>query len=263
VFTGARAAPTPAVEQILDAEQAFAQAVAQTGIVAAFRRFAAPDAVLFTADPTPAAVALTTARWPGELSWRAQFVGVAGSGDLAFSAGPSLLKTGGESVGGFYLTVWRRLPDRSWRFVLDHGVDMPAAIFAAAPQPLTVVQTEPPPGPPSQEGVREADGALNLGLMRQAGTAFEARLDDQAILIRTNRPVAVGKRRALTLVQSAPPIVEAYTLGAGLSADGTFGYAYGRARWSMTSAMQTGYYVRVWRSTPQGWRLLAEQLAER
>jgi ketosteroid isomerase-like protein len=269
-----RPAPTPAQvpapvgqpsasQQIVETERAFAQAVAQSGIAAGFRQFAAPGAVMFLPDPVPAGPVLERAQWPGELFWRPQFVAVAGSGDLAFAAGPSLAKAAGKTSGGFYLTIWKRGPDGAWKFVLDHGVDMPPAVFAAPPQPVTTLNAEPPAGQASTEGMREADGALDEALPKGAGAAFAARLDDQAILARMNRPVAVGKKRALALAEDSPPILEAQTLGGALSADGAFGYMYGRARWFAKGGAQPGYYVRVWRSTPQGWRLLADHLAER
>lgn len=252
-----------AVQQIDDAERAFAQAVALSGIVQGFRQFASPEAVMFLPDPTPALPALTDAHWAGELLWRAQYIGVAASGDLAFSAGPSLLRGAGRPSGGFYLTIWRRQPDGGWKFVLDHAADMPAAVWGLAPKTLTTVSTEPPPGPPSNEGMREADGALNVALPKGAEAAFAQRLDDQIILMRTLRPVAQGRRKALALVSDSPPILEATTLGGSRSMDGGFGYTYGRARWSGATGPVVGYYVRVWRATPQGWRLLADQLTER
>ena len=258
------AAPLPpAVQQIDDTERAFAQAVAQGGIAPGFRQFAAPDAVMFLPDPTPAGPALASARWPGELFWRARYVGVAASGDMAFSAGPSLLKGAGKASGGFYLTIWRRQPDGTWKFVLDQGADQPPGIWDAPPRPLVALGADPVTGPPSNEGMREADGALNVALPRGAADAFNARLDDQGILVRTMKPVARGRRRAVALVADSPPILEAFTLGGSRSMDGGFGYTYGRARWSGLAGPQVGYYVRVWRATPQGWRLLADQLAER
>ena len=253
----------PAVQQIDDVERAFALAVSQSGMVQAFRQFAAPDAVMFLPDPTPAGPALASARWAGDLVWRPQYVGVAASGDLAFSAGPSLLRGAGRPLGGYYLAVWRRQPDGGWKYVLDHAADMPAVVWRAPPRPPAAVNTEPPPGPPSDEGMREADGSLNVALPKGAAAAFAARLDDQAVLMRTMRPVAQGRGKALTLVSDSPPILEALTLGGSRSSDGSLGYTYGRARWSGPEGPQAGYYVRVWRATPQGWRLLADQLTER
>jgi len=125
------------------------------------------------------------------------------------------------------------------------------------------VNTEPPPGAPSNEGMREADASLNAALPKGAAAAFAARLDDQALLVRAMRPVAQGRAKALTLVSDSPPILEAVTLGGSRSMDGSLGYTYGRARWSGAAGPQAGNYVRVWRATPQGWRLLADQLTER
>jgi ketosteroid isomerase-like protein len=257
-------APAPAaVQQIDDVEHAFAQVVAQSGIAAGFRQFAAPDALMFMPDPVPAGPQLAGARWPGELLWRAQFIGVAPSGDLAFSAGPSLLRGNGRPSGGYYMAVWRRQPDGGWKFVIDHAVDMPPSVWRAQATPVVVIDTDPPPGAPSNEGMREADGALNVALPKGAEAAFSARLDEEALLVRDRWPVAQGRRKALALVAEAPPVLEAVTLGGSRSMDGSFGYTWGRARWSGPAGPQAGYYVRVWRATPGGWRLIADHLAER
>jgi ketosteroid isomerase-like protein len=255
--------PNAAVRQIEQTELAFSQAVAQGGIAQGFRQYAGPGAIMFLPDPVAAGPALRTAHWPGELVWRTQFIGVAPSGDLAFSAGPSVLKTAGKSEGGFYLTIWKRGPDGSWLFALDHGVDMPAAIFEASPQPVTVLSVDPATRPDPSQGLREADAALDMALSKGPAAGFEAWLDDQAVVARTNRPVASGRHKALKLLAEAPPILEAQLLDAGLSSDGLLGYTYGKARWSTSAGMQQGFYVRVWRTTGQGWRLLVDHLAER
>ena len=255
--------PSAAVRQIEQTELAFAQAVSQTGIGPGFRKYAGPKAIMFLPDPTPAGPYLQTARSPGELLWRVQYIGVAPSDDLAFSLGPSLYKAAGKAEGGFYLTIWKRGPDGTWGFVLDHGVDMPAALFEAPPQPLTVFAIDAAARPDQSQGLREADAALDMGLSRGPSAAFDSRLDDMALVVRANRPVALGRRKALKLLADAPEILEASLLDAGLSADGLLGYTYGKARWSAAAGMQQGYYVRVWRNTGQGWRLLVDHLAER
>jgi hypothetical protein len=256
--------PNTAVRQIQQTELAFAQAVSQTGIAAGFRKYAGPGAIMFLPDPMPAVPYLLTARSPGELTWRAQYVGVAPSDDLAFSLGPSLYRAAGKAEGGFYLTIWKRGPDGAWLFALDHSVDMPAVLFEGPPAAPTILAIDPVAKPDESQGLREADAGLDMGLSKEpTPTVFEPRLDDQALVVRANRPVASGKRRALKLLAEAPPIVEAQLMGAGLSADGLLGYTYGKARWTTATGMQPGYYVRVWRDTSQGWRLLVDHLAER
>ena len=256
--------PGAAARQIQQAELAFAKAVSQTGIAAGFRRYAAPGAIMFAPDPVPAIPYLQAAHSPGELTWRAQYIGVAPSDDLAFSLGPSLYKAAGKTEGGFYLTIWKRGPAGDWLFALDHSVDMPAAAFEAPPAPAVILTIDPAAKPDQSQGLREADAGLDMGLSKgPTPMAFEPRLDDQALVVRANRPVASGKRKALRLLGEAPPIVEAQLLSAGLSADGLLGYTYGKARWTTASGMQPGYYVRVWRNTGQGWRLLVDHMAER
>lgn len=261
---GAAGPPSqPPARQIDAAERAFALAVAQSGIAAGFRQFAAPDAVMFLPDPTPAAAQLNGARWAGDLQWRTQYVAVSPGGDMAFSAGPSVLRAAGRASVGYYLSVWRRQPDGGWKFVVDHGVDMPAAAWTEARQTLSIIDIGASAGPVSDEGMREADGSLNAALPKGAVDAFAARIDDQALVVRGNRPAAFRRRAALALVADSPPILEAFTLNGARSSDGTFGYTYGRARIVGSAGPQVGYYVRVWRATPKGWRLLADHLGER
>jgi ketosteroid isomerase-like protein len=262
------AAPAPlsqraAARQIEQTELAFAQTVAQVGIGPGFRKYAGPGAVMFTPDPSPAGPYLQTVRSPAQLVWRPQYVGVAPSDDLAFSLGPSLYKVAGRSSGGFYLTIWKRGPDGAWLFALDHGVDMPAAIYDAPPQPLTVIAIDPQARPDQSQGLREADAALDADLSNGPSRAYASWLEDEALVVRTNRPMASGRRRALKLIAEAPAILEAQLLSGGVSTDGVLGYAYGKARWSTPAGIQLGYYVRVWRNTGQGWRLLVDHLAER
>src|SRR3954447_127386 len=100
----ARAAdPAP----VIAAERAFAADAAKHGIKASFMRWSAPDAVIFAPDPvSPRAY---YARWkqagPDVLQWRPVFAGLAASGDLGFTTGPSTLN---GAAGGHYFTVWAR-----------------------------------------------------------------------------------------------------------------------------------------------------------
>jgi hypothetical protein len=102
-----------------------------------------------------------------------------------------------------------------------------------------------------------------MDLTHQVADAFASRLDRQPVIVRSNHPVATRKRRILRLLSMAPQIQDAQIISAGLSADGILGYTYGKARWMGASGMQQAYYVRVWRNSGQGWRLLVDHLAER
>jgi hypothetical protein len=113
------AAAQPAVTAV-EAERAFAAEAQKAGQWTAFRKYAAPQAIMFTpqagnaqewlkdkADP-PVAVFW----WPGRSY-------VSCDGGTAINTGP-WVRQWGKSVG-YFTTVWQRQADGSWKWLLDHG----------------------------------------------------------------------------------------------------------------------------------------------
>jgi ketosteroid isomerase-like protein len=265
----ARAAePVPALQaaaahQIETTEQGFAQTVSQLGLGSGFRKYAAPGAIIFSPDPTPAGYYPQIARPAGEMVRRPLFVGVAPSGDLAFSLGASADKQVGKAGSGLYITLWKHGADGGWQFVLDRVAETAAPPLEGLSPPPVILGIDPMAKPDLAQGLREADVGLDMDLSRDNPDAFASRLDDQAVVVRANRSPASTKRRVLKLLASSPSITDARLLSAALSADGVLGYTYGKARWMTGAGPQQGYYVRVWRNVGQGWRLLVDHLAER
>jgi ketosteroid isomerase-like protein len=113
-------------------EDAFC-AMAQTqGLLAAFQHFAAPDVAFIDTDPRkwhgPAAVLERIGPdQPGvKLTWSASFTDVSDDGTLGYNYGRYEVRhtgaDGKESVHtGWFLTIWKRQPDGSWRYVMDNG----------------------------------------------------------------------------------------------------------------------------------------------
>lgn len=117
-------------QEVLDAEQRFALMAADSGIEAAFIRFAAPEAVMkrgnrLVSGRDSIIAYMEKERQPGvKLTWDADFVDVSESGDLAYTFG-RYIYTFPDSSGaikqqeGIFHTVWKRQPDRKWKFVWD------------------------------------------------------------------------------------------------------------------------------------------------
>lgn len=128
----AAAAPQTAV----DAERAFAAQAQTEGQWTAFRAWAAPEGIMFDGGPKNAHDMLKGWKdppvpvmwWPGR-SW------VSCDGGLAVNTGP-WLRRGGTAQGTF-TTVWRRLPDGSWKWLSDNGRDTPRPV-AAGDEPKVV-----------------------------------------------------------------------------------------------------------------------------
>lgn len=124
-----RVANATAKEQVIAAERAFAQAMADRDPMA-FASFLADDAVFFS-GPTPlrgkAAVAGFWMRFftdkEAPFSWEPDEVEVLESGALAHSSGP-VRDRSGKPVSRFN-SIWRLESPGVWRVVFDKGSPLP------------------------------------------------------------------------------------------------------------------------------------------
>lgn len=118
--------------EIAATEAAFSAMAQEKGVLAAFEHFAAPDVAFVDTDPRQfrglAAVRRRLGDTPPDLklSWSALFVDVSDDGTLGYDYGRYEARRPGpdgkEIVrGGFFLTIWKRQPDGSWRYVMDNG----------------------------------------------------------------------------------------------------------------------------------------------
>ncbi len=117
------------------ADRAFADRAARDGASAAFAAYADRAAVTFPASGEllhgPAEIEASLAGQPG-LAWHWYPVAsvTAGSGDLGLTIGQSeivdTVSAGRPSSFGKYLTIWRREPGGSPRYILDAGNGRPA-----------------------------------------------------------------------------------------------------------------------------------------
>lgn len=113
------------------ADLAFSRLAGDSTAALAFERFAAPEAVTFGGgilNNGPAAIRRTLEGGPPSAwSWHPVLAGAAASGDLGFTVGESLIKVEGSPASyGKYLTIWRRRPNGSVRFLTDGGNARPA-----------------------------------------------------------------------------------------------------------------------------------------
>jgi ketosteroid isomerase-like protein len=122
--------------QVRAADSSFSDLSYRMGAAFAFSNTAAADAVVF-GDPQlvvgPRAIDeyLEARAGQSSLVWQPVLAWVAGSRDLGFTVGEST-STGRGSSGaavqrsGKYLTVWKRQPDGTWKFVVDGGNRSPS-----------------------------------------------------------------------------------------------------------------------------------------
>jgi ketosteroid isomerase-like protein len=133
-----------AVEELLDADRAFAAMAQRAGVPAAFAHYAADESFQFNPGAEPAqgrdAVARSWSDWPegARLEWAPAYAQVSSRGDMGWTWGRSVTtRPDGSTRTARYLTVWRRNFDGDWRFVADIGVEgppLPAPPLAAPPR---------------------------------------------------------------------------------------------------------------------------------
>lgn len=119
------------LRELMDTEREFSDSVG-TNVAAAFGEFAAPDAAKLEGGSEyafgPAAIAkLFGTPPPGALgpAWLPEWGGVAASGDLGFTLGPSWPRAAGkvqtppDPIRGRYFTIWQRQANGAWRYLVD------------------------------------------------------------------------------------------------------------------------------------------------
>lgn len=124
--------------EIATTESAFSAMAQEKGLLAAFEHFAAPDVAFVATDPRrwrgPDAVREHLKDVPSDMkiTWSAMFIDVSDDGTLGYDYGRYESRRPGpdgkDSIrGGFFLTIWKRQPNGTWRYVMDHGApDLPS-----------------------------------------------------------------------------------------------------------------------------------------
>ncbi|HMA50175.1 MAG TPA: DUF4440 domain-containing protein [Magnetospirillaceae bacterium] len=110
-----------------EADRAFAALSARQGPNAAFQAFAAPDVTLLNAAQPHTTPEQLGKRFPPDLriAWEPDEAVISAGGDLGYTMGHATITRADKSEKSRYLTVWRKQPDGSWKFILDGGVPQP------------------------------------------------------------------------------------------------------------------------------------------
>jgi len=274
---GAPTYPNGTLEDLFNAERAFAHDATERGMRAAFLDHFATDGVDFRPGPGVMRERVLARPAPADplallLDWAPQAGAVARSGDLGFTTGPFSLSSPRDpkvpTRYGYFLSVWKR-ENGQWRVAADAGVFTPAAPPPETPAPGSAAQASA-----SLRSVPMFDrgGADALLAIEREGRSLDPDpsaagvpsyfelLDNSVRLLREGSYALVGAdavRKALAVTGRRIFWTPA---AAVVSAGNDFGYTYGRyARFVGTSEEATGYYLHVWQRDSAGaWRITAE-----
>src|SRR5688500_12573432 len=196
----------PPVQQMIDAERAFAARAKVAGWKQAFLEYFADTAVGF--DATGSGLAKDQIRSlpdppkDAQLLWEPRFGDIAASGELGWLTGPSTSinpsRDKGQPRHGNYSSVWTRQPHGTCKVVRDGGVNLPEAVrfapgFTRAPQGGRFTGA----ADKATATLAEADRAVTAAAATNQASAYRGRLAAGARLHRHNVMPRVGEQEVL------------------------------------------------------------------
>jgi len=273
-----KAKEPPALQSMVDSERAFARMSEEQGVRPAFMTFIADDGIIFR--PT----AVKGKQWMIEhplppsdkrplLSWQPIFADVARAGDMGYTTGPWEFRDDIHDAKpvafGNFLTVWKRQPDRSWKFVIDLGISNPQPEQPVKAWQLSTNYREAPSGP--QRDVRAETNAL-LAREREfssdsaahgAQKAFDAYAAEEVRVFRNKNLPFVGKTLAAAALPSNQTVWTWEPAFADISQSADLGYSYGTYQLSKKDSpekVETGNYYRIWKRQGSAWKVVTDLL---
>ena len=123
---------SPSVEDLMRVDLDFSQLSAEAGMKNAFLEYADDSAVLLRAMPIIGKYAMEESfkAFSDEgfsLTWKPVAGDISRSGDLGYTYGfyTMVLKADSSTQEGNYVSIWKKRPGGSWKYVLDTGNEGP------------------------------------------------------------------------------------------------------------------------------------------
>ena len=117
-----------ALNELLDADRAFAAKAAADGVPGAFAAYAADDALMLSSGDITRGhdgVVSAFANWPAgrTIEWAPEAGRVSERGDMGWTWGnASFVAPDGTRTTGRYISIWTRDLDGNWKYAVDAGV---------------------------------------------------------------------------------------------------------------------------------------------
>jgi ketosteroid isomerase-like protein len=257
-------AQSPA-DAVLAAERAFSRSAQRQPVRQAFLAAMADSGILLgSGDRTAIA---RGPEWSVRLEWGPAAIGVARSGELAWSTGPARRRpVGAERPVSYtnFATIWQRRPDGAWRVLVDVGVDAPPPDSALLEAVLAERQEVAVAGmaPPVVDTLVAARALEDLEVAARrafAGTGAVPPLDRFVRLLRDGRAPIIGRDAVRDSLAAWPTPLTTTVLYSGLSRSRDLAWRAGRYVLGSGDSAERGHHLRVWRIDPDGqWRIALE-----
>jgi ketosteroid isomerase-like protein len=259
-------APPPrqaTLDEVANAERAFAARSLSSGMKQAFLDNLEPGAILLRPD------LVDGRKWiadrpdpPIVLDWKPVFVDAAAAGDLALSTGPwkraSKTDAARPPAYGQFVSIWRRGKDGAWKVLLDHGISHDGAALWDAPLSTgaaTAASDAHAGGDLAAAEARFATDAATRGMR----AALAGQASDAIRVYREGRAPLLGKAAAIAVEDAKPANYRTERFGISRSND----FAWVLGSYGREGAPPEAWAVRVWRRAPAGWQIEVDVMTPR
>lgn len=139
VSSGSTRGQTMPAQQLMDVDRAFNDMAQKEGVGKAFIAFAADDPTLIMPGNPPVLgrtdlVAVFSKVEGSALSWEPLKADIAQSQDLGYTFGRYKVRENGAiKTHGVYVSIWKKQPDGSWKYVVDGGGPTPHEVQIPTP----------------------------------------------------------------------------------------------------------------------------------
>jgi ketosteroid isomerase-like protein len=256
---------TEAARAMVEAEKRFYYTGQVQGIRAAFLAFLADDGIIFRPGPVNGKEAWTKREETGlDLVWEPNFAMMARSGDFGYDTGPSkwrTSKTDEKFAGhGYFVSIWKKQKDGSWKVALDCGIENPEPTGKIAA--MRYFEPDVPSKSVNPEALRKNLAETQQKFNEIAKTDSDAaRREFGAEEIRFYRnghfPLEIFKGAAIHLGSGDKTSFE--PLGGDTSSSADLAYAYGKYSDIGEKAPEQGHYLHIWQTDSAGaWKLVLD-----
>ena len=268
-------AQNSALSSLVETERSFARAAAEKNTQEAFLAFIADDGILFRPN------AVNGKRWMQEnpmagsskrplLSWQPIFADLSEDEDLGYTTGPWEYKADvndKEPVAfGNFVTVWKRQPDSSWKFVIDLGISNPRPKVAAESWQPAHRAANKKSKPKTDLNVQRAtllarEQELSNDSRKQGfANAFNSYTGSAVRLYRNDKFPFIGRDAVKQELASGKSAISWTPAFADVSTSGDLGYVYGTYEVSdnAKTISERGNYMRIWKREHGNWRVVLD-----
>lgn len=262
------AAPLPApLQQMVDAERAFAARAQVVGWKQAFLEYFSDAAIGFDGEAGPAKDQIRKNPDPPpdfQLLWEPRYGDAAASGELGYLTGPSTSinpARGNTPRFSTYASVWKRQPDGTFKVVIDVGVTTPdfapfAPGFVRAPQGARYMGTDTSES--ATTSLAAADAAMTRAALGSQAAAYRGRIADGGRIHRPGVMPLVGETAALAWLATQPSNSAGDHRFVDVARSRDLGYTWGTYATPAPpgGTASKGYYSRVWvRASDGSWKV--------